>query len=1248
MHLWLRRFGSIGTMLALLLGSVAVIQASGSVPALAGGSSPLTWSSVQLTTGMEPLNSVACAPSGGLCVAVDNGGNIYTTTNPADASAGAWTLSASFPDTLYGVSCPSTSLCVAVDSVGDVISSSQPTSSWHSLNVDGSTGFIAISCPTTTFCAALDDNGDVLTTTKPTSTSASDWSVSSPVSSSLVAISCASASLCVAADGTTGDVYYSTNPTGGSSAWTGTSISSNPLHAIACPSSSFCLAGDIRGNTFTTTNPAGGVWTEQSGVTPGEIYSISCVQSLLCALGDNAGNTAVSSDPAAATPAWTLTAHAADPVQGISCPQIYLCVAVNNAFMVGDYILVGAAGQPTSVTFAPGVTTTSSGTTWTVTAKTSATGALGAAGTITLTAPTGTAFSSAPSDYTVNGTAVTSIAAGGGTSSVTLLVPSSVNIGDSTSFTVTAANTVNPADGSYPAADFAVNTSSDLEPANPASSVSITSSLSHVAFEATAATGGASTWTVWLTTSLEGALTGGSSTITVTAPAGTQFPSTPGEYTVNSNPVTAAITGGGTNSVTFTTPVNLGDNQHVYLTIANTANPSNANNVAAAYSVSTSADQAASPSAALTYMPDGAGALTISPSTVAPGSTDDFTLTYTAGSAGMDEGIVDIGFPSAFPAPTPISGQPGYVAVSGNSGLGFLSHGLDVIATLAPGAQVVIHYQNVTVPDMPATESFPTTEVSTEGGALTALAASPEVSVAFPVSSVTLSLDPVSVATGGTTTVSGAVYGASGATVPGASVNFSLARGDAGSTGILSASTATTDANGAFSTVLTAPGTPGAVTVTATVYGTTYQAQDIVVVVPGAVATAASNFAPISGCDVATATAAEVSATACGTGGLVVVQYSAIPSGISAPTNGAGYFDAAASAGNSFTSMIITKCNAQASDGLDWWNPGTSAWQGVSPAASVTFDAGTGCLQFTVGSATSPSLSEMDGTLFALTTNPPTPAPSTTYGGVVAPSSPVVTAISPATGSTGASVTITGTDLTAVTAVDFGNAPASSFAPEPDGAIVAIAPSGSGTVDVRIVTGAGTSAITPADRFTYLQADAVIFFSDVPPGYWAQAAIQSLAAKGIIDGFGDGTFRPNDPVTRAQFVKMLDLTLGIAPSEKPTAFRDVPAGAWYAGYVSAASQAGIVQGVSLSRFAPDAPLSREQMAVLVARALHLRPTGITIFKDGAEISPWAEASVQADVDAGYLRGMPDGSFQPLASATRAQAAEVLDAIPSRA
>jgi len=292
--------------------------------------------------------------------------------------------------------------------------------------------------------------------------------------------------------------------------------------------------------------------------------------------------------------------------------------------------------------------------------------------------------------------------------------------------------------------------------------------------------------------------------------------------------------------------------------------------------------------------------------------------------------------------------------------------------------------------------------------------------------------------------------------------------------------------------------------------------------------------------------------------------------------------------------------------------------------------------------------------IFAVGTAAPAPSAGGGDGGAIS-LAPVVSGVRPASGPAtgGTTVTVTGANFAGATAVNFGGVAAGAFTVDSGNEISATAPAGAGTVDVTVVTPYGTSATSSADRFRYGDAvsqtapTAPPAFSDVPQDHWAAGYIETLAARGIVDGFPDGTFRPDGAVSRAQFVKMLDLTLQLPLSSSPTAFTDVPGSAWFAAYVATAAQTGIAAGTSPTTFSPDAAVTREQMAVLLARALKLTRTAGLRFADGARIDAWALQGVREAAAAGYVQGFPDGTFQPQGTTTRAQAAKVLAMVMSR-
>ena len=450
-----------------------------------------------------------------------------------------------------------------------------------------------------------------------------------------------------------------------------------------------------------------------------------------------------------------------------------------------------------------------------------------------------------------------------------------------------------------------------------------------------------------------------------------------------------------------------------------------------------------------------------------------------------------------------------------------------------------------------------------------------------------------------------------------------------------------TNALGAYADTFTAPGDAGALTVTASVHGTVHAAQTVVLATPVGTAVAGTQAVTSEGggCGAATATTGETSVSGCGTGAFAVAEYRGNPTDTSSLPGAVRYFDAATSVGNALTAVSITECGALSGDVLQWWNPATSAWERVSPAA--TFSSGPpACLQFLANGTSRPTLDDLSGTVFSLVAPPPLTAGSVAAG---SPDSapPAVTGLVPSSGvpSGGTQVTILGDGFTGATAVLFGQVTAAGFTVDSPTQITAVAPAGTGAVDVTVSTPGGSSTPGAADRFTFEPAAPT--FSDIPSGFWAGTYIAELAAKGIAAGFPDGTFRPNAPATRAQFVKMLDLALELRPGSGRTSFVDVDPAAWYAPYVSAAVQAGVAQGITATCFDTDGIATREQAAVLLARALGLTQGTTVTFADRYAIDAWAVAGVDEAAAAGYLDGFPDGTLQPLGRLTRAQAAKLL-------
>lgn len=194
------------------------------------------------------------------------------------------------------------------------------------------------------------------------------------------------------------------------------------------------------------------------------------------------------------------------------------------------------------------------------------------------------------------------------------------------------------------------------------------------------------------------------------------------------------------------------------------------------------------------------------------------------------------------------------------------------------------------------------------------------------------------------------------------------------------------------------------------------------------------------------------------------------------------------------------------------------------------------------------------------------------------------------------------------------------------------------TVSTAHATGSATTAVTQKS------------FVDVQ-GHWAESAISALAAKGIAAGKSPERFYPDDSLTRAEFatflVRALELPL---TQEAPPVFADVPQGSWMYPYVQAAYAHKLVSGVSETKFAPEAKISRQDMAKMIANALAVTEVPdevkaqVQAFADDERIAGYAQEPVLISAYLGILSGYPNGTFQPLKNATRSEAAKTLFAM----
>ena len=172
-----------------------------------------------------------------------------------------------------------------------------------------------------------------------------------------------------------------------------------------------------------------------------------------------------------------------------------------------------------------------------------------------------------------------------------------------------------------------------------------------------------------------------------------------------------------------------------------------------------------------------------------------------------------------------------------------------------------------------------------------------------------------------------------------------------------------------------------------------------------------------------------------------------------------------------------------------------------------------------------------------------------------------------------------------------------------------------------------------------------IVFSDIESVPWAKEAISELYKKKVVSGMGDGSFRPNDAVTREQFVTMIVNAFELKAKDGKAEFTDVTESDWFCPYVSIAFENGIIRGQG-TRFGAGESLTREDMAVIIFNTLNnlgrsLKNDEKESFSDIGAVSDYAKESVEYLKNAGIIKGSGDNEFIPKGITTRAEAAVVI-------
>nr|WP_286672512.1 S-layer homology domain-containing protein [Cohnella hashimotonis] len=170
--------------------------------------------------------------------------------------------------------------------------------------------------------------------------------------------------------------------------------------------------------------------------------------------------------------------------------------------------------------------------------------------------------------------------------------------------------------------------------------------------------------------------------------------------------------------------------------------------------------------------------------------------------------------------------------------------------------------------------------------------------------------------------------------------------------------------------------------------------------------------------------------------------------------------------------------------------------------------------------------------------------------------------------------------------------------------------------------------------------------------HWAKDAVEDMGSRMVVEGTGGGLFSPDREVTRAEFAAIVVRGLGLKPESGDSSFSDVAAGDWHGAAIATASAYGLIDGFADGTFRPNDKLTREQAMVIVSKALTITglqgklsipsaDAALRPFKDAAAVSAWAQEGVAASVTAGIATGRGDAKLAPKEAVTRAEVAALV-------
>ncbi|WP_313016318.1 S-layer homology domain-containing protein [Acetoanaerobium noterae] len=168
-------------------------------------------------------------------------------------------------------------------------------------------------------------------------------------------------------------------------------------------------------------------------------------------------------------------------------------------------------------------------------------------------------------------------------------------------------------------------------------------------------------------------------------------------------------------------------------------------------------------------------------------------------------------------------------------------------------------------------------------------------------------------------------------------------------------------------------------------------------------------------------------------------------------------------------------------------------------------------------------------------------------------------------------------------------------------------------------------------------------FSDLSQASWAKATIEEWTQKGLVSGYLDGTFRPSNHITRAEFATLVQKAFDLK-SEAKSEFSDVASSDWYYDAIATLASLGVVGGYEDGTFRPAGHITRAEAAAIMTNLKKLNPNASAAekFADYASMADWAKGHVGAVVEAKFMSGYPDGTFKASNTITRAESVATLN------